>query len=676
METNALSTMDPGPLTERQSMQVTTPEQEWSDSFALRVAVADFSLAENYRTQNHDWRWQNADALYLGYVTQKYWEGTKIPRANIPVFVAYEQIESIIPRVMQALFSDNPWFEANALGRTSASAARKSRDVILAQMVQCRIRKVIELGIRSGMTYGNGVWEASWFYSKQTVKKFLPRFVPRRRLIQHPETGQLFAAPTGGYDRIVEEVNEEEVENRPILECVSIKDFYIDPNCPTSDPNDARYTFRRSYVDVDYLDSLSGLPGFTIPSKDELVEMSQTKPSAYADNTKSWEEAARLGMWSPQIDQTVDPGGKRIEILCYKTDRRIVWIANRSKILYNTPNPYGRKLQYNFCYTDLIDRFYGLAITDVTEGEQRLQEGILNGRLDELALNIHASTVVKRGNTEPTYKLRVRPGNVNYSDDPSKDFVRQYTNNVTAQAFQETAFSDIRVQKITGQADTAAGGQNPVARSATGAGLQGQATMIRSQYQVEKIEYNVLEPILNDFHFLNQHHLDPEQMIEAVSDENGQMLDPMEVFGANVKFEMRASSRMQSRNGLLQIIPYVMQYAMNPQLQAQLTQQGLTLDYESVFQMLLDATGLRAKATWVRPLTDQEKAALKAAAENPQNAELQAQRERLAAMDKTKMDSKVMDLVGKAIDSKVAMVIAEGDNRTKLLTTKKKDNAD
>ncbi len=657
---NNLAIMDSGAsLTEAESDKITTPDQEWSDSFALKVAVEDFHRAENYRTQNHDWRWQNADALYLGYVAQKYWEGTKIPRANIPVFVAYEQVEALTPRVMQALFGDNPWFEANAMGKTTPAAARASRDVILAQMSECRVRKVIELGIRSGLTYGNGIWEACWYYNKQMVKKFIPQWEPVRRLVRHPITQQVFPAPTGQYRRVVVETEEEEYENRPILECISLKDFYIDPNCPTSDPNDARYTIRRSYTDADELKSYREMDYFSIPSDDELVEMTKQKPSAQADNTKNWEESARMGMWSSQVDQTLDPGGGRIELLRYKTDRRIVWIANRSRVIYNCPNPYGKKLQYNFCYTDLIDRFYGLAITDVVEGEQRLQEGILNGRIDELALNIHPATVVKRGNNEPVYKLRMRPGAVVQSDDPSKDMLRQFTNNVTQQAFQESAASSVRVQQITGMADTNSGGQNPVARSATGAGLQGQATIVRSQYLVEKVEYNVLEPLLSDFHMLNQHHLDPEQMIEALDGEGGKLLDPMEVFGATVKFEMRASTRMQSRNGLLQIIPYVMQYVMNPQLVQQLTSQGKTVDFESVLQLLLDATGLRAKATWVRPLNEQEQAALKAAAEHPQNADLQMQRERMQAMGHLQLNKGIMDMVEEAIKSKVALQIAD-----------------
>jgi hypothetical protein len=654
------------PLTEAEAAKITTTEQEWSDSFALKIVCDDFSRAENYRSQNHDWRWQNADALYLGYVAQKFWEGTKIPRASIPVFTAYEQIESMVPRVVQALFGDNPWFEASPIGKTTPKAARVSRDTILAQMAETRIKRVVELALRSGLTYGNGILESSWLYQSQMVKKFVPRFQPQRRPIQHPITGQTFSVPSGGFDRVVVEVMEEEYVNRPNVETVSLKDFYIDPNCPTSDPSDARYTVKRLFLDLDYLKSLRALEDFTIPDDATLTEMAQVKPSTQGDNTKSWQESARMANWQPQVDQTADPGGTRVEVLIYKTDRRIVWVANRSMVFYNRPNPYGRKLQYNFCYTDLLDRFYGLAITDVVEGEQRLQEGVLNGRIDELALNIHPQTVVARSNTEPVYKLRVRPGGVTYSTDPKNDMRREYTQNVTQQAFMETAASDVRVQKITGQNDLVSGAQNPVARSATGAGLQGQATFSRSQYQVEKVEDNMLGPILTDVHMLNQHHLDPNQMIEAV---DGQMIDPMEVFGAKVRFEMRAGSRMASRQGLLQVLPYIMQYAMNPQLNSQLADQGKTLDYEEIFQMLLDSTGYKKKATWIRDMTPQEQQALQAARQNPQNAELQKQRERMAQMATMQQNKGELDLTKVAIQARSDEKIALLDAKTKLETS-------
>jgi hypothetical protein len=139
---------------------------------------------------------------------------------------------------------------------------------------------------------------------------------------------------------------------------------------------------------------------------------------------------------------------------------------------------YGRMMQYSPFYTELIDRFYGMAITDVVNGEQLLQEGIVNARVDELAMALHPPTKVKRGNQTPAYQLRMRPGALAYSDDPKNDLVRDFPTNVTVNAFQEVDASNLRTQKNTGLTDIAvvgvSSGNNPGARSATGAGFRGR----------------------------------------------------------------------------------------------------------------------------------------------------------------------------------------------------------
>jgi len=663
MAQTALTTMGPQPLTEQESRRIITPADTWSDDYALKVVTQDFGLAENYRTNNHDWRWNTHEALYLGYVPQKYWPGTKIPRASLSAMTSFEQIESMMPRIMQALFADDPWFDATSMGNTSPHAAVISRETILSQLEDCKVRKVIELAVRSGLQYGNGPLELSWLYSSKMVKKFVPKFIPRRRSAFHPLLGQI-TVPIGGYDRVIRETEEEEYENRPVLETIDIRDFYIDPNCPTSDPEDARYTVRRSYKEADYLRSFRGVDGFNVPSDEDIIELCRTKPSAMGDSTKQFGEAARMGQWNPQVDQSVDPGAGRFELLCYKTDRRIVWVANRRFVIYNVPNPYGRKLQYNFSYTDILSRFYGFSVCDAIEGEQRLQEGLTNGRVDEIALNIHPPTTVLSSNREPVYKLRISPGQVNYSTDPKNDMIRQFTPNVTQNAYQEHAMSEVRVQKITGLADTSSGGQNPVARSATGAGLQGQATVVRNQYQVEKVEDNVLEPMLADCHMLNQFHLDPDQRIEAV---NGEQIDPIAVFGAKVKFKMRAGSRMAAKAGLMNVLPIIFQEIANPQLQAQLTQQGLTINFPEIMQMILDATGYRKKAEWITKLTPEQAASIKAAQENPQSADLQKQRERMQQMAQMNLNKAETTMAQTALEAKVDLLMQHVDSQTKII---------
>src|SRR6185436_3225833 len=161
------------PLDDKQQNTVYDPAQQWSDNFALKVAVQDFQRAEQYRTQTCDWRWRTANELYQAWVQQKYWEGTKIPRASVPVYVAFEQIESMLPKIMAGTFSETPWFEADGVGGTTAAQAAQWRAVIEDQLDRTRVREIFRRCVKSGLLYGNGIAKLSWIYRTREHREWL-----------------------------------------------------------------------------------------------------------------------------------------------------------------------------------------------------------------------------------------------------------------------------------------------------------------------------------------------------------------------------------------------------------------------------------------------------------------------------------------------------------------------
>jgi hypothetical protein len=54
--------------------------------------------------------------------------------------------------------------------------------------------------------------------------------------------------------------------------------------------------------------------------------------------------------------------------------------------MYNSANELGCLPFLNSFYIDVPNQFYGLSMADVCEPEQRLQQSIINARIDELAL--------------------------------------------------------------------------------------------------------------------------------------------------------------------------------------------------------------------------------------------------------------------------------------------------
>lgn len=641
------------PLTQAEERRVHTPIDPWDDTFAAKIVKQDFEGAENYRTQNHDWRWRAADEAYLAWVAQKYWPGTRVPRSSLGVFVALEQVESLLPKLLSSIFADNPWFDAEPRPGTSPAESRAVRELVLAQMDDTNIRETVRRALKSGLIYGNGLVEVCQEYYEEELPHFVQTFEPVKRDFN---LGPLGVVPVVvDVKRVVKETKVKNVINRPLVRYLSLKDFYIDSNCPGPVAQEARFAIKRVPATVDELDALREQPGFKIPDRLVLHALAQLKPATQGDVTKASGEQMRQGFWSPAEDTSADPGSKRIEVLQYWTKRRLVWLANRSHVLYNIPNPYGFIPFFNAFYIDVLDRFYSLAVTDIVEGEQHLIQSILNGRVDELALALHPTRIKRRGLSIPAYQLRRRPGQLIEAENPREDVVTEEVQNVTAQAFLEVDAADRRVQKATGVTDLAMMGTpatqgNAAARTATGVNVQAQASFSRAQYLVENNENTFIEPILEAVHTLNVRFLDPNQVQEIMGSEGEAIrIDPLSVKNARVKFAMRASARMQSRLSLLQTFPLLAQVLLNPEfMQLLAQQQGKVVDVEELSTMLLDATGYRKRHGIFRKLQPQEQAGLR----QPPPEELvrvQMQRERLAGQREEGEASRENELIKEAM---------------------------
>lgn len=648
------------------------PNESISDQQMVKIIRHDFENAANYRYQNHDWRWTIADTLYTGWKQPKFWEGTKIPQSALSVMVAFEQIEAMMPAVMETLFGDKEWFEADPIGQTKPESARAVRNILLAQLEPCNPREQLRQVVKSGIMYGNGILDVGWEYLVRTVLQYIPEFIPKQKTIWHPIDNRPIEVPSGEFDRIVREFELEEAVNQPYFAYVPLRRFFIDPNCPgpyINGPREttggARFTCIESYMTVDELDALRNTDGFeSMPDMYTLGAIAQRKPYYQSDMGTSEQEAARRASYQPWIDQSTDPAAARIKVIHYFTKQRLAWSLNNEFCVFNKPNPLGKFTQHNLFYADLLDRFYAMAISDVVEPEQRAQEGLLNARFNELALAIYPMTVKQRGSGTPVYQTRVRPGAVAESQDPKNDIIRQYPLNATQNSHLETQASQLRVQKATGITDMSMLGvgtpTNPGARTATGAGLQGQAAGRRVLYFSDNAETLVIEPALNDVYQFDRRFLDPKQQFETAQ---GEQLDPLAIWSGKVRLHMRGASRMRSKQALVQMLPMLFQALLNPALLQQLQATGQTVDLVSVMQMVMDATGYKEKTSWVRQLTPQEMQMM----QKPDEAEVkqQLQDSRMIRLREMQLNKQEMDLLKTlfTLKSQQEMKRYEVDNR-------------
>lgn len=643
--------------------------EQWSDEDAKRIVCSDFDYDERYRFMNHDRRFRTSDEMYLAYVQKRTWEDTKIPRSSLPVWLAFQQVEALIPAVVDALMSETPPFDVMPHADGTWHGAFMVRELLRHQMDGLdengllSLREVICQMLKSSLIYGNGILEFGWCVKQGQRIEYTRKMVPRMAPVYNSMTGQGALMPSGQYDIQVTTKPVSYMVNKPIVCLTDIRDFYIDPHCPTWDVQMASHCETRQFLKVEELAQYRGLEGYNIPDDATLRQMAAEKPTTYADQTKMQQETFRGNYWTPQYDYTDDPAQKRIELIRYWRKNRHVWLLNRKWVAHNQPNCYGCLPFINMVYTNVLGRFYGLSIPDLVEGDQRLGEALLNARVDEVNLNVHPPIVRRRGMQIPASARRLRPGVIWEVDgDPSRDVVRMQMGNVTQDAHIEFDALERRTQKTTGITDTgmagiATAGGNSANRTATGINTQTSAAGRRVQFLVESWEDRFLVPLCNVLLSLNKRFLLPEQILQVLGPDGQQLdIDPIEILNSSVRFEVKSSDKMRARGAMAGGFQIIMETLANPAFLEQQAKQGYQLNTPVLVDLMADVFGIRSVDLFIplQPGTQQSMNQPSA----DQVLRMQMQKERLAAQQNMASDQQDTDLMntmmGKFITPDVA----------------------
>ncbi len=546
---------------------------ELGNAYALQMVTRTFSDYEAYRSMNHDPRWTISDTLYWGYLPQKVWEGTSVPRSSLGMPIVFDQIEAALPAISQELFSpQDDWFQV---------AAEPGTDPKEAEQVQEHLSYILE---HTKSDYG--------FSARNEIEmatKFLELY----------GNGGIWVE----YDSILD---------RPVVECVDIRDFYIDPGCCTPNIDDARSIIRRKFMTVETLSKLRDDARMTIPSDDALYTMSKSPYFAIGDQTKSNQEAFRGVSYTPNVsDYTVMPSDRKIEVLMYYSKARIVWVLNREKVIYNQDNPYGfMPACFAPCYI-VPGRFYAQSIADVQEGNQRCIEGLLNGRLDSITMELIPPRIYKRGVLMTPSQLRWHPGATSGADDV-KDMALMQPTTSLANVFTEIGYLTDVAEQRTGINSMTSGIPKPsnTNRTATGVSAVASGSMSRLRELVSNIENYMIVPMLYKLYKLVQMHNTPGKNLPGIT-KNGEVSQvSSDAFQNKMRFRMLSASRMMTREKLAQVFPFLTQYMINGTFMGELHKAGKTIDFSELFRMLQDATGTGKLYNFVRAVTPEEQQAM------------------------------------------------------------------
>lgn len=597
---------------------------EWTADEAKRIVLGDFNRAASDRATNYETKWQNAASIYAAVRNgEKLWDGSRTPRANMQIWHAFTQVNALRPQLIDAICGADLDFdvEAGSSGTTitqlhQVRALMQEQLKSLGGMVKFQsFRSCVDRLTEDGTVLGNGIWEWGWDGPRQEQAVQWQRVVePEIAMGEHPMLpGVQIPMQTGRTVSYAKQFFQPETVSRFFLDPCDLMDFYIDPNCRSTNVQQAGFAIRRKMMTIAELASYRGVEGFDIPDDITLYRLSQQKTFTEGDTTRQAIQSYRGVNYQPGMDQSVDPRLARVEVFRYWQRNHHVWLLGREHVAYNKPNQYQALPFLNWCYVNALGSFYGYSIPELLDSGQKLIKTLTDGRLDELNLILHPPFITKLGMARTQSKMKLRPGANWEAEDPAKDVIRLEMGNVTQQAFQEVSLVENRDQKVTGITDLAvlgspSSGGNSANRTATGVQAQTNASNTRVHGLVANLEDQTLNPMLTQMWTLICMFLDPQQILNILGpDGQNFQVDPVDVLNADPKFKLKTANNMKMRaamqGGGLQTLT---QYVLNPEiLTAFGEQQQKTLDIEQFTEFYLDVYNVKAFNLF-RPMTPQE----------------------------------------------------------------------
>lgn len=680
IQVNSSQIQPPVPLSTEQQNTLVLPDTAWSTQRALNHVRDWFNRAEQWRISNYDRSLRRNDDTYYAVTKVKTWEGTRIPRASIPIWMAVRHVQAIHSHVMQALFADDYPFEALPEYGTTFQQAIAVREVLRTyfqdlnpDVIGMTAREIFSRSWYSALVYGCGPIEVGWMMKEMRRQVYTRKQIPEMIKATHPITGQQMMLPSGKFNWTVDRGTKTYQISRPKAQNILVYDFYFDPNCPSSNPQESNAVATRQLLPIGYLKEIC-LPefGFNLPKsdadwKDLVVRYKQTM----AEVSASWGELNRGNYWNRGAETSSDLASQRVEVIRWWNNERHVWLIGRDWPAFNDANELGIKPFVNNYYIPAPGRPYSISVCDVLEGEQKLTQNIVEGRLDEVNLKIHPPIVKKLGVKIAASQRRLRPGiEWEVPDDAQKDIAIMNMGDVLPAAYVEVQASELRGQTTTGANDISASGTptqggNSANRTATGVNTQNAAFSSRVQALVENCEDQAFEPFLKMLFLMAQKFGDPSQPIFAGSSS----IDPLDVMNAQVKFKLRASDKLRIRraaaSGAFEMV--VNQLAG---LQGALAQTGETINIDLIGQCIGDSLGLPS-GQFIIPMSPQQQQARQQQMMAPEMMKFQQMMGRmqaLAAMSESRDDTKLMgDVFKKLLTPEVAANIAHELGASKVM---------
>lgn len=590
-----------------------TPEEtkfegEWSDEVAVGIVVADVAAAIAYeQAKSFVTSIEVADDLVRGYVRVRPWPNTDKPRSALSMPVVLEAIEKVLPKLHLSLWgTGKDPFETGAIGDTTDDAAQAWQTILRWAIKVSDLKEGSRLTMKNILTYGWG--GGTYGFVSQEVEK---------RKYRRKEGGGVERDPGAEKDIIAQ----------PTYECLDLRNSGFDPGTPSDDPQKARFWYKRIVVNGYDLDDLRDDDTYkNIPSREDLATMLALKeePAKDAAIALKPNQTRELQKQQDNYPASKDPLMSPLEIIEYRTDDRIVCVLQQSICIRNDVNEEG-KCVVGMAFIDSLNSLFGYGIARLLNGEQRLQQGVLNTWVDSLALVLNpAWQAIKSTLGNGQQNIGIAPGKVVTVEGELKPLVGTDVSETAERALESSTSRAYRRIGAEGGSDM------PTQAMRTGSGVQAFQGDLTERYEYFMDQYvdKVFLATLKGFVAHIKENLTEDQIKRIIRDETKKDFvgDTLDIYNADLKLDIISGVKLRTRQAAAQVAPLILQLLQTQAVQMSLQVQATKFNYGLFAKEYLELQGWPIDRLFV-PMTEDD---LKRAQEQNQamsraNGQLQLQ---------------------------------------------------
>lgn len=480
--------------------------------------------AEKHR-DNYKELWKACYKRYRNYVDPLP-EGEK--RSNISIPYIFNQVETVLPRLIETLFASRPYVALKGRDITDEPNA-KSHETLLDWQMNERmdIQDIFHGGIKGELIYGTAIGYVGWKLDERKVikKQLQPVYLTDEN--EQPmldEMGQPVPL-TDDDGSVVQEyrpmqMNEVEYDD-PEVKFIDLGNFFADPSA--EDIDGARYAGHVDYMTKEQLQRLE---------EQEVISIDWKKiPKDNKTNTARNDRMSAVGLPTDQGNENENDG--LYEVHCYYEDDKHVVIINRAYLAKEGENPFWhkRKPYRKDVYIRVPGEFYGMGIVEVLGDLQDELNTERNMRIDYRAFALRRMFKVRRGANVDKKQLKWRQGGTVDVDD--MDDIQEFkVEPSVGQSFNQENTIKQDMQDASGAQDVVMG-QSGTAETATTTMTKDNNSSMRFKLTISSIEKRLLVGISRLMIQLNQQFVDDTKRLRVTGESGDEWMDiaPEEIQG-------------------------------------------------------------------------------------------------------------------------------------------------